>query len=146
MLLLGGYRKLVDAAVAELEARGHPDVSPALHYAMSAIDLGATTATEPGRALAVSKQAAGKTIAVLEERGYVAVEPDPGDGRRKILRVTELGHAVTRAGEEIFDELRQAWIAQAGADEVARLERTLAALVGDDGVRLDAPGWRHDEG
>lgn len=140
LLLLGSYRKLAHAAQEELAARGHPDFRSSLHYAMSAIDRGASTASELGRALSVSKQAASKTIAVLIERGYVSVGPDQSDGRRRSLRVTKLGHEVTVEGESIFDGLRDAWAARIGADALLRLEAELRDFVGDDGIRLESPG------
>jgi len=141
MLLLGSYRKMVDAAVAELAARGFADVRPSLHYAMTAIDGGAQSASDLGRALSVTKQAAAKTIAILTERGWVATAPDPVDRRRNRLEITALGRRVMREGEQIFDELREAWQAEVGAAELAELEARLAEYVGEDGVRLDAPGW-----
>jgi DNA-binding MarR family transcriptional regulator len=138
---LGSYRKLVDAAVLELQARGYEDVRPSLHYAMSAIDLGAESASELGRALSVTKQAAAKTIAILMERGWVAIEDDAADRRRKRIRVTDLGHRVMREGESIFDDLRQAWADQLGQDDLARLEAQLTAFVGDATIELESPGW-----
>ena len=141
LLLLGAYRKLVDAAVLELAARGYDDVRPAHDYALRAIDAGAASSSELGRALSVSKQAAAKTIAVLVERGYVVIEDDPADGRRRRIRVTDRGHALMRAGERIFDELRCAWGEQLGDTALAHLEEQLAAYVGDSPIRLGAPGW-----
>ena len=44
---------------------------PAHGFAMQAIGLRGATATEAGRRLGISKQAAGKTIDRLEELGYV---------------------------------------------------------------------------
>lgn len=146
LLLLGSYRKLVDAAVRELDARGFADVRPALHYAMTAIELGADSGSELGRSLSVTKQAAAKTIAILTERGWVAASPDTVDRRRNRLMVTELGRRVMREGEQIFDELRQAWRDEIGTDELAALEERLAEFVGDDGVRLDSPGWVGQDG
>lgn len=141
LLLLGSYRKLLDAAVAELTARGYDDVRPSHDFAMRAIDSGADTASELGRALSVTKQGAAKTIAALLDRGYVVTEDDPADGRRKRIRVTVLGHEVMREGERIFDELRNAWADQLGHRQLAQLEEHLAAFVGDSPIRLDAPGW-----
>lgn len=141
LLLLGSYRKLVDAAVRELAARGFDDVRPAHDYAMRAIVLGADSASQLSRALSVSKQAAAKTIAVLVERGYVVTEDDPADGRRKRVRVTDLGHEVMRVGEGIFDELRNSWADRIGHDQLDRLEEQLTTFVGDSPVRLEAPGW-----
>lgn len=140
LLLLGSYRKLADAAQRELANRGYGDMRSSLHYAISAIDRGATSASELGRALSVTKQAAAKTIAILVERGYVVVDQDPTDGRRRSLRVTELGHHATVEGEAIFDELRAQWAEQIGAEALDRLEAQLVEFVGDDGIRLEKPG------
>ncbi|WP_369137109.1 MarR family winged helix-turn-helix transcriptional regulator [Modestobacter versicolor] len=141
LLLLGGFRSLVDAAQAELARRGYEDVRPVHDFALRAIAAGADSASELGRRMSVSKQAAAKTIAVLQERGYVGREADPADARRKRLQVTGRGQALLREGEAVFDELRERWAQQLGADELGRLEAQLTALVGSDPVRLDQPGW-----
>jgi DNA-binding MarR family transcriptional regulator len=141
LLLLGGFRALVDAATAELADRGYEDVRPVHDFAIRAIAAGADTASELGRRLSITKQSAARTIAVLQERGYVAVEPDPRDARRKRLQVTELGFDVLRQGEAIFDELRDRWAEQIGAAALEGIENHLTALAGAQPVRLDTPGW-----
>ncbi len=45
-----------------------------------------------------------------------------------------------REGEAIFDESRRKWEQEIGADELARLEANLGALVGAT-VRPEAPVW-----
>jgi DNA-binding MarR family transcriptional regulator len=144
LLLLGGFRVLVDDAVLELAARGYEDVRPVHDFAMRAIAAGADNASELGRRLSVSKQAAAKTVAVLEERGYVARGADPLDARRKRLQVTALGFEVMREGEAVFDELRDKWKRKIGAKQLERLETDLTALVGASPVRIDSPGWIAD--
>jgi DNA-binding MarR family transcriptional regulator len=141
LLLLGGFRTLVDAAHAELAARGYQDVRTVHDFAMRAIAAGADSASELGRSLSITKQSAARTIVVLQERGYVTRDPDPRDGRRKRLAVTELGFDVMRQGEAVFDELREQWARQIGAAELAGLEAHLTALVGAQPVRFDTPGW-----
>ena len=140
LLLLGGFRFLADSAAAELARRGHYDVRPAHDFAMRAIAAGADNASELGRRLSVTKQAAAKTIMLLEERGYVARADDPNDARRKLVQVTTLGYAVMREGEAIFQDLRANWEKQIGAEELAKLEASLVALVGAMPISLDAPG------
>jgi len=147
LLLLGGFRTLVDAATAELARRGHQDVRPVHDFAIRAIAAGADTASELGRRLSITKQSAAKTIAVLQDRGYVARDTDPRDARRKRLHVTALGLDMLRQGETIFDELRDRWAQQIGTAELENLETQLAALVGTQPVRFDTPGWlTHDLG
>jgi DNA-binding MarR family transcriptional regulator len=141
LLLLGGFRVLVDDAVLELAERGYEDVRPVHDFAMRAIAAGADDASELGRRLSVSKQAAAKTVAVLEERGYVVRSSDPLDARRKRLQVTPLGFEVMRVGEAVFDELRDKWERKIGTKQLERLESDLSALIGASPVRVDAPGW-----
>jgi DNA-binding MarR family transcriptional regulator len=145
LLLLGGYRALVDIATSELASRGYEDFRPIHEFALRAIAGGADSASKLGRRTAVSKQAAAKTIAVLVERGYVVSSPDPDDARRKRLQVTDRGHDVMSEGEAILARARKAWEKQIGSAELAMLEARLAELVGDGAIRIDAPGWvAHD--
>src|SRR5271155_5110245 len=141
LLLLGGFRILVDDVILELTERGYDDVRPVHDFAMRAIAAGADNASELGRRLSGSKQTAAKTVAVLEERGYVARDVDPIDARRKRLQVTALGFEVMRVGEVVFDELRDKWKRKIGAEQLERLEFDLAALVGASPVRVETPGW-----
>jgi DNA-binding MarR family transcriptional regulator len=141
LLLLGGFRTLADSASAELAVRGHVKIRPVHDFAIRAIDAGADTASELGRRLGVSKQAAAKTIGFLEERGYVSGGVDPRDSRRRRFTVTDEGHALLRTGEQVFDDLRAQWAERIGVEELERLEEALSDL----GIRIptnfDAPGY-----
>lgn len=141
LLLLGSYRNLVDEVVRELAKRGYPDARPSHEHAIQAIRAGADSASDLARRLAVSKQAAAKTIAALVERGYVTTEVDPADVRRKKIRITDRGDGLIAEGAAIFDEVRARWEGRLGAAELARLEVQLAQLVGDAPINLDSPGW-----
>ncbi|MFE5109235.1 MarR family winged helix-turn-helix transcriptional regulator [Streptomyces sp. NPDC056663] len=141
LLLLAGFRTLADRASAELAERGYEDVRSVHDFALHSILSGADSASELARRMSVTRQAAAKTIAALEERNFVARQLDPADRRRTRLRVTEHGLAMLRQGEAIFDELREQWEKQVGAASLSALEETLRSLVGDRAIRLDSPGW-----
>jgi len=130
LLLLGAFNAMVDEVVAELERRGHPGVRPGHEFALRAVDGGADTAAELGRRLAVTKQAAAKTITALQQLGYVQREANPEDKRRKRLRVTPRGHEMTAIGEAAFDDVRARWAAQIGDAPLQALEAHLEELVG----------------
>jgi DNA-binding MarR family transcriptional regulator len=70
LLLFAGFRTLIDELHAELARQGFPDVRPAYGFAMLAIGRVGATASELGRRLGISKQAAGKTIDRLENLGF----------------------------------------------------------------------------
>jgi hypothetical protein len=57
VLLLAGFRTLIDQLHGELARRGHPHLRPAHGFTMQAIGLEGATASELGRRLGVSKQA-----------------------------------------------------------------------------------------
>lgn len=140
-LLLAGFRALADRAGAELVARGYEEVRPVHDFALQAILAGADSTSEVGRRMSVSKQAAAKTVAALEERHYVAREPDPVDRRRQRLYVTAHGLAMLGEAEGIFDQLRGEWEKQVGAASLAQMESTLRALVGRAAIQVDAAKW-----
>jgi DNA-binding MarR family transcriptional regulator len=140
MLLLGGFRTMVDRVQGELAARGYEDVRPVHDVAIRTIAAGADSASELGRRMAVSKQAAAKTIGVLQARGYVVREPDPHDARRKRLRVTQRGFEMLEVAEGIFDDVRRQWAEQIGADRLEDVEQALRVLTAGP-VPLDGPAW-----
>jgi DNA-binding MarR family transcriptional regulator len=137
LLLLGGFHAMVDEVIAELAHRGHPDLRPVHEFALRAIDDGADTASELGRRLAVTKQAAAKTIVALERLGYVEREDDPGDARRKRLRVTAHGHDMTTVGRALFDDVRARWATEVGAERLDALQAALAQLVAPRDFRAE---------
>jgi DNA-binding MarR family transcriptional regulator len=55
---------------------------------------GPTTSSALAKLEQISPQSMGATLAGLEARGLVARHPDPQDGRRVLLSVTEAGHRV----------------------------------------------------
>ncbi len=141
LLLLGGYRALVNAATAELARRGHEDYRPVIDSALRAIAAGADNASELGRRLAVSKQAAAKTIALLDERGYLEKSVSREDSRRMSLRVTASGFEVLRAGEKVLDALRARWEREIGAAALKKMEQHLTQLLRASPEGFIDPGW-----
>ncbi len=141
LLLFGGFRSIIDELHAELARRGHPDLRPAHGFALQAIGPGGATATEAGRRLGISKQAAGKTIDRLEELGYVHRSGDDADRRRKLVRLSPSGIAVLALSAMIFNDIRSRWEATLGAARLAELEAGLRTMAPDETFRLDVPGW-----
>lgn len=141
LLLLAGFRSLIDDLHAELDRQGHPEARPVHGFALQAIAAGASTAAELGRALGVSKQAAGKTIDRLQEIGYVTRTADDADARRRTASLTEAGWDMLNRSAVVFEQLRAAWVDRIGSDRLADLEDDLRAVVGPARLRLDSAGW-----
>jgi DNA-binding MarR family transcriptional regulator len=142
LLLLGAFRALIDALHLELAAHGHPDARPIHGFALQAVGPDATTLSELGRRLGVSKQAAAKTAAGLERLGYVGREPHPTDARAIQLRRTPRGEQLLSLSAEIFQQLRTAWAGELGIERVQMLENDLERIAATSGAKVaDLPGW-----
>ncbi|MFD7341940.1 MarR family winged helix-turn-helix transcriptional regulator [Streptomyces violascens] len=141
LLLFAGFRSLIDRLHAELARQGHPDIRPAHGFALQAIGLPGSTASEIGRRLGVSKQAAGKTVDRLIALGYAERADDPGDARRKLVRLTPHGLDALARSAAIFDELRASWADTLGHDRLRELEASLRTAVPPEAFRLDASSW-----
>ena len=68
---------------------------------------------------AVSHQAIGAILAVLQARGFIQRSPDPTDGRRQLISLTDAGvaHAENHIGA------REEWLARALQDGLTEDER-----------------------
>jgi DNA-binding MarR family transcriptional regulator len=142
LLLAGAFRTLIDELHAELTARGHPDARPVHGFALQAIGAEGVTVSELGRRLGVSKQAATKTAASLEQLGYVRRLHDPSDGRAIRLERTTRADNLLGLSAEIFERLRGEWAEQIGAPRLRELEDDLARLASTGMAKLgDFPGW-----
>ena len=141
LLLFAGFRSLIDELHAELATQGHPGARPVHGFAMQAIGVRGATASDLGRRLGVSKQAAGKTVDRLAALGYAERVDDPRDARRKLIRLTPYGIDMLTRSAEIFDRLRARWVGKLGADRVAELESSLRTVVPASGFPVDVPGW-----
>lgn len=141
LLLLAGFRTMVDTATRELAKRGHPDVRANHEFAMRAIQSGANSAVEIAEKLGITKQAAAKTIAILEARKYVTREIDPADGRRRPLLLTTRGQDMLDQGQAILDDLRHTWVQRIGQDRLDDVEGVLRMIVDGSVDATEGTAW-----
>jgi DNA-binding MarR family transcriptional regulator len=143
LLLAGTFRELIDSLHAELGQRGHGQARPIHGFALQAIGADGVTVSELGRRLGVTKQAAAKTAAALEEIGYITRRPSTDDARATVLTRTPRGEEMLELSAAIFERLRQDWVRRLGAEQIQAIEDGLAAIVtGSGGTKIgDLPGW-----
>jgi DNA-binding MarR family transcriptional regulator len=94
------------------------DLTSAEISAIARLDrTGPTTAAELARLERISPQSMGATVASLEARDIVVRSPDPGDGRRAILSLSEDGRDLLRrrrsARSEMLSEVLAAGFSRA---------------------------------
>lgn len=88
---------------------------------------GPATAAYLAAAEHVSQQAIAQNLAALKQAGLVAAAPDPTDGRKTLISVTD-------AGNRVFEAViasRNSWLAQAIDAEIGPDERPVLAAAID---------------
>ncbi len=84
---------------------------------------GPASASELARAEGIRTQSMGAAIAPLEAAGLVAGEPDPSDGRRTILSLTDAARALIADGRNA----RQDWLSHAIRERLSGAEQAQLA-------------------
>jgi DNA-binding MarR family transcriptional regulator len=94
--------------------------------ALARLDRGGpTTAGALARLEQISPQSMGATVAGLEARGLVERRPDPADGRRSVLTLTEAGQRILR--DRRSARTRQLAAALAAGFTATELEQLMTA-------------------
>ena len=102
-------------------------------------DEGPQTLTELSHALQVTPASMSQTVNRLTAIGYAVRSPDPGDGRRVLLAVTEAGSELAQASRARRHAWLQERVAALGPDDRATLARAAALLT----AMADAPDPAH---
>ena len=79
------------------QVKAEGDLTVPESSALARLDRGGpATASALAKAEQISRQSMGETLGALEARGLIERHPDPGDGRRVVLSVSEAGRRVLR--------------------------------------------------
>jgi DNA-binding MarR family transcriptional regulator len=112
----------------ELARRGFDDLRPALLAVGQHIGPDGTRITELAERAWLTKATVVHAVDELERLGYITREPDPTDGRAKLVKSTARAHAAERAAREAVVEIRTAWAELMGERAMDALEGGLRAL------------------
>ena len=92
------------------------------------IDLEGTRLTELARRVGVSTQAVGQIVGELEAGGVLVREPDPQDGRAKLVRFADGGRSLLE-GLAVLGEVETELEAEIGRRAMRSLHAALVALL-----------------
>jgi DNA-binding MarR family transcriptional regulator len=133
---------MADEIQRRLAVDGFDDVRFADGFVFQHLVGGPATIGALAERLGVSQQAASKTVADLERRGYAERTPDPGDARARLVALTTRGLDVIASAREHRAALAGELAARLGGDRVEAARRLLLDVVDDLGAATAVRGRR----
>lgn len=127
-LLRGPYQVLATRVYGQLAERGYPDVRAAHGAVFRHIAPGGSRITELAERAQMTKQSMGTLVEFLRTQGYVELQPDPSDGRAKLVLLTERGQALQQAALEISAQVERELAEALGDAKLLQLRRLLEEL------------------
>ncbi|MEU9451088.1 MarR family transcriptional regulator [Streptomyces sp. NPDC048277] len=96
------------------------DLTPSQESALTLVSKhGAATASALASAEGVRPQSMAATLAALDQHGLIRRSPDPTDGRRQLVTLTEAGQARVEGNRQARDE----WLSRAFQERYTEEER-----------------------
>lgn len=116
---------------ANIEARGWQALSRAESQIMLLASAGITRQVEISKALGFSRQAINQTMKQLKARGLIDINPDPEDGRCKVVAFAEKGSGMRTDALEIMELMEQELVDRIGIKTLNAMHEALERNWGD---------------
>jgi DNA-binding MarR family transcriptional regulator len=110
-------------------AAGYDDVTPAQFEVFRFPGIDGMRPGEVAELSGLSKQAVNDVLGQLEHNGYLERHAHPGDGRARVVHLTDRGWELQRISHETSRDLEAAWARTVGEERFAALRDTLEELV-----------------
>ena len=127
-LLLRALRAVQVGYIERLQQRGHPGVRTGHIPVFAGLDPDGTRITDLAARSGMTRQMMGRLVRELSDLGYLAADPDPGDQRAVIVRMTERGRAFGAEAGEVIVEMEREYADLLGDPGLLTLKTGLAAI------------------
>ncbi len=128
-MLRTAWSELIDEVYEHLVAAGFDDLRPVHMPILRDMLVANLRPSELGARLGLSKQAANDLVRELESKEYIALEPDPDDGRAKRIVATERGWQASETAQASSNAVGRRWAELVGEDRYGVFEEVLRAIV-----------------
>jgi DNA-binding MarR family transcriptional regulator len=132
--LVGGMMRIclqwvLETIDAEMRVAGYDDIGR-FHMNLFRHDTpDGLRPTEVADRLGITKQSVNELVRDMEARGYVVLEPDPSDGRARIIQLTARGRRLARDAHEAAAAAERAIAEVLGARRFADFQGSLREVV-----------------
>lgn len=127
-LLLDAFRAFESDLANKLLAKGFDDITPGNFNILRHLNPEGMRLTELARDAQISKQAIGKMIKELEEKGYVQLIPDQTDGRAKFVHLTSKGKKMINLATTLVAKMEESYQTLLGKKAYMQLRQSVGQL------------------
>jgi DNA-binding MarR family transcriptional regulator len=128
-LLRMAWEQVQDEVYEKLEALGFLDLRPAHRPVMRYPPIDGLRPSQLAARTNLSKQAANDLLRDLEKMGYLRLDPDPTDGRARIIRLTERGWRFQHISAQLSRSVGERWAKAIGQDRFDAFADTLRTII-----------------
>jgi DNA-binding MarR family transcriptional regulator len=128
-LMRFGLHEIRARIYSEVAAAGFDDVRPAHVTLFRWPGPDGRRPTEIATDAQISKQRVNDLLRDLERRGYLRLEPDPTDGRARIVRLSARGRRLHRRAVDAHASMEEGWKQEVGARRYAQMRETMVDLL-----------------
>jgi DNA-binding MarR family transcriptional regulator len=129
----------VDELMARVAAAGFDDLRAVHRPILRDLLFDGQRPGQLAARLGLSKQAVNDILREFEAKGYITLEPDPGDGRAKRIVLTDRGWAFGKTVEQLSRAISRRWAAEVGHERYAIFEDVLKDIAIKARARRDPP-------
>ena len=122
------YERLSECVYGTLAAQGFPDIRPAHSAVFRHIAGSGSRVSDLAERAGLTKQSMAYLVEALAAAGYVAVAPDPADGRAKLVRLTRRGRMVSETLVRLSREIEKNFAARLAPGRMEVLRGLLGEL------------------
>lgn len=115
-------------AMAAFNQEGHTGLQVSHQAILTHLSLSGSRLTELAKRASMTKQAMGQLVDEVEKLGYVERVPDPTDKRAKLVKFTDKGCGLMRAGTKVGASIQQEYADIIGEKKMERLRELLDEL------------------
>jgi DNA-binding MarR family transcriptional regulator len=116
---------------ATVQAAGYTDLGPAHVLVFRYPTIEGLRPSDLAAQMGISKQAMNDLLRHLEKRGYLVLQPDPADGRARLISLSDRGSELMELTHTMAQDVADEWALRVGRDRLDALRQTLIQLVHD---------------
>ncbi|RHW25498.1 MarR family transcriptional regulator [Nocardioides immobilis] len=133
------HRALRDDMARAATAAGFPEVRATHDAVFASLPAEGARISAMAAEAGITKQSMAEIVRDLERDGIVRIDPDPTDGRAKLVSYTERGLRCVHEGQQHIDDVEAQLASVLGKKRLAELRRLLGEVI--DAL---APGLDND--